>query len=502
VIKTLEKTTPLFILFLVALIGTILRCWGLNEYYFVSDESYIIRLAHLLDWDILSHFRREPHPPLYYLLLKLPVFLADISPPIILRSVSLVSGIVSIFAAYALGNTIFKRKTLAFTGAFLFATSPINIEQSQVVRTYSLGVFFIVLFAFFLFQRSAHLKSVIGSSLMYFLLIFTHFFGLLYLPALLFNFWNRRRNLNQRHLSFLIGLVCILSLLIFFLSGLAPKELRQSHISSLFLPNLNLSNLVFVFNRLFIMFLGDQRGTALLSWLFLFLGSSALIKRRKFSLFAILFFPFLISIVLNVLGIYPLTAGRHSIYLYPSFLILILFGFEYILEKSRFFFFFSFFVLLLFQIRSASSIFNPDKNRWRFGEGSPKFSYFSAPSKSILRGELIPDPLALDGGLFNSVKMEEEIKPYWGIFYTPKQQFSYCSWGAMSSQINICKCLQDSYLRFKPNTVFFLLGEERLTHHFANNSCFATLKKIKSNDSLSFFKVKLLLQTGETGRID
>jgi len=436
-----------------------------------------------------------------------PFIFHAIPPPILLRSISLTSGLLSILFIYFFSQKLFNKKILACLAAFLIATSPLHIEQSQLIRVYPLALLFLILLYSFFLGSDYNPTRLFWMSCLYLLLIFTHFSGLIYFPLLILCFCLAlRRNVGCK-LLFNLLLTFSASLLIVLFSNQAPEGLRLGHISGLFGQSSNLKDLVIRFSNLFKGFLGDQRGTPFLGFFLFFIGSFSLVQRKRFFIFTVLWAPFIFSIFLHCLGFYPITNGRHSLHLYPAFLLLVLFGCDYVLNRSRFLFLFFLIILVFFQFRSSQSIYHPDRNRWRFGEGSPKFSFFSEASRIIRSGDLSAYPLALDGGLFNSVKMESEIRPAWGLFYTSDQKFSYCSWGATDNETEICKCLKNSHAQFPNTDIFFLFLHHQnrnkgLNYSFRDNHCFITLDEIKINESQSFLKVKLISHTGETGRID
>ncbi len=85
------------------------------------------------------------HPPLLLLLNHLLLHIDD--SPWMARLISLVSGIVLIPLSYIVARDFYKNQNVALLAAFIAAFSKIFVENSQLVRGYTLGMVFILLAA-------------------------------------------------------------------------------------------------------------------------------------------------------------------------------------------------------------------------------------------------------------------------------------------------------------------------------------------------------------------
>ena len=115
--------------------GALLRFWALSAESFWFDEAYSVWVAeHSVGWHIALSTQRI-FPPLYYLLLHfwLPLGRSEF----IVRSLSVLIGLGSIWAIYALAKRLFSAR-VGVISALLLAISPLHIWYSQEARMYIL----------------------------------------------------------------------------------------------------------------------------------------------------------------------------------------------------------------------------------------------------------------------------------------------------------------------------------------------------------------------------
>lgn len=127
-------------IWLVVAVAAALRLHNINWNSLNSDEafSWLISNKPLLQLLSDSFFlRRDPHPPVYWLLLRLWQLLAG-SSEVALRWPSAMAGTVFVALIYALGHRLFSR-TAALTAAAFSALSAFFIWNSQDARMYTLG---------------------------------------------------------------------------------------------------------------------------------------------------------------------------------------------------------------------------------------------------------------------------------------------------------------------------------------------------------------------------
>lgn len=127
-------------IWLVVAVAAALRLHNINWNSLNSDEafSWLISNKPLLQLLSDSFFlRRDPHPPVYWLLLRLWQLLAG-SSEVALRWPSAMAGTVFVALIYALGHRLFSR-TAALAAAAFSALSAFFIWNSQDARMYTLG---------------------------------------------------------------------------------------------------------------------------------------------------------------------------------------------------------------------------------------------------------------------------------------------------------------------------------------------------------------------------
>jgi len=130
-----ERRNTTAILVLVLAGGALLRFCALSAESFWFDEAYSVWVAqHSVGWHIALSTQRI-FPPLYYLLLHfwLPLGRSEF----VVRSLSVLVGLGSIGAIYALAKRLFDTR-VGLISALLLAISPLHIWYSQEARMYIL----------------------------------------------------------------------------------------------------------------------------------------------------------------------------------------------------------------------------------------------------------------------------------------------------------------------------------------------------------------------------
>jgi uncharacterized membrane protein len=159
-------------------IGIFMRARIITRDELWYDEAFTGNLMRVPLQEFWSILGGDPHPPLYYLLLRGWTWITGVSD-LSLRSFSLIFGVLSIYLVYLLVKDLFKKET-AVIASFLVAVSPFLVDYSVEARSYSLYGFFAILATLLLVSKKFNLFAVTLP-----FLILTHYFSFLFLPPLL-----------------------------------------------------------------------------------------------------------------------------------------------------------------------------------------------------------------------------------------------------------------------------------------------------------------------------
>ena len=173
-------------LWAIMLLGLALRLHDLLAQSLWLDEAMSLYWASLPAGEVLARLMAlsgDPHPPLYYLILK--VWIAVLGDgEVAVKALSVAAGLAIIPLTYGLGRRLFGRRT-GLLAALMAAASPLLVWYAQEVRMYSLLTALTLAAALCLWQA---LDSGRGPWwLLYALLTvagaYTHVYGALLLPA-------------------------------------------------------------------------------------------------------------------------------------------------------------------------------------------------------------------------------------------------------------------------------------------------------------------------------
>lgn len=178
-------------------VGSVLRLFRLGSESFWIDETYSVVVASESTVRAILFVlpQIDPHPPLYYLLLRGWYVLGTAgTSEFAMRLPSVVFGVAAIPLLYLLASDLFDRWT-AGTAALFFAVAPFQIWYAQEVRMYTLLVLLGVA-AWLLLRRLSREPSrrlTVGYVATAALLGYTHVFGLFaVLAQCLFLLWSSR----------------------------------------------------------------------------------------------------------------------------------------------------------------------------------------------------------------------------------------------------------------------------------------------------------------------
>ncbi len=171
----------------VVLAAVVLRIWGLSFESLDGDEVFSYRVASSHLSAAIAAIRDDlVHPPLYYFLLRAALCIAGCASPLLIRAVSLASGIAVIALVGSLGLVFLEIRTAAFIAACLLAANNLHIYYSQQARSYA---WYTLLFTCLLVwcwhsgRFAGRFRFLVGSLLMS-LLVYTHYVGAVYIACL------------------------------------------------------------------------------------------------------------------------------------------------------------------------------------------------------------------------------------------------------------------------------------------------------------------------------
>ena len=439
------QSRVIWALLAIFLLGSYVRLYGLEKYYFWADEAVVLLLSKDLSLSFLSHLRQEPHPPLYYFLVKLVMNGFGVDHPLLLRSISLLSGLLTIGVAYFLGLKLTSKRSVGVFASFLLATAPLCIEQSQLVRVYSLLLLWLLMLVFCLIEEPFKKSYFWLSCLFLILATLTHFSSVVLFPAIcVFGLLKVRKLKQHKRLYQVIWIAVLAACGSFVLVGkvLAPQNLVTGHIQSLYSasagsPFKATAELLKIWGG----FYGNQmRGIPVFAIFSILIGLAYLWRDKKQDLFFFVFGTYATAFVFSVIGIYPLVSGRHSMVLLAPTLLPTLWFLNRIGQK-RPVLLALFGALILFQFRSPQTIFSPDNLRWSFGEGSPKFEELRSAAEAIKNGVSGEKTILMDWGKYVAVLLEKKLSPKWAVFSVANQNYESCTWGAFSTKAGVCDCI-------------------------------------------------------------
>ena len=163
-------------------LGTWLRLFHLGQKSYWWDEIITVRLASLpFDAFRSTLWHYEANMSFYYLLVRWWIQFGN--GEAWLRSLSVVTAVLSIPVIYAVG-TVLSRKNTGLIAAFLLSINVAHIAYAQEARSYSLLVLLCLLSLFF-FLRIDHAgnANAIGYVLASALAVYAHFFAVFFLFA-------------------------------------------------------------------------------------------------------------------------------------------------------------------------------------------------------------------------------------------------------------------------------------------------------------------------------
>ena len=211
-----------YIVLLILVLATALRFYHIDYQSVWLDEICSILEANPdIKWSDLEAtiMLSDPHPPLYFALLKILFQLFGYTT-LVSRVFSAIVGVAGVYALYLLGKEI-NNKNTGLLAAFLLAINSFHIYYSQEVRMYALLVLLTVLsyYRLVVYLKENTYKNAILYGLFTGLMLLTQFFGLFVLVSqviiLLFVFIKKEKTHKLLFFKQLLasGLVIIISFL-------------------------------------------------------------------------------------------------------------------------------------------------------------------------------------------------------------------------------------------------------------------------------------------------
>src|SRR5438105_8575986 len=183
---------------LILALAAALRFLQLIRFSFWIDEGVSVAIARLDGWNFLRIlWRREANMSFYYLLLR--GWLLFGSSEFFIRSLSVIFGVLSVGAIYALAARMRNRMT-GLVAALLLPINAYHLRYSEEARGYSLAVLLTIVSWYFFLRAveqpsSKHSRAYILSSA---LAAASHFYAVLVLLAQWMSLYVRHSEIAQR----------------------------------------------------------------------------------------------------------------------------------------------------------------------------------------------------------------------------------------------------------------------------------------------------------------
>jgi mannosyltransferase len=212
-----RKCYLILIIFL-TIIGALLRLFHISNDSFWLDEAMTAIFTNLSFIDYWTYLVRlgDVHPPLFYLLEKIPLFFGHAE--IHYRIFPAIFGILTIPVFYMVGEKLFNRD-VGLIMAILLTFSKFHIFYSQDARMYTMLLFLISIAFYFYIEaiNDDRLLSWLSFGIFSSFAIWTHFLAILIISvllgyALLIKFYKLRPVQEYKNVAILLGLIFCLSI--------------------------------------------------------------------------------------------------------------------------------------------------------------------------------------------------------------------------------------------------------------------------------------------------
>ena len=315
-----------YIVLLILVLATALRFYHIDYQSVWLDEICSILEANPdIKWSDLEAtiMLSDPHPPLYFALLKILFQLFGYTT-LVARFFSAIVGVAGVYALYLLGKEI-NNKNTGLLAAFLLAINSFHIYYSQEVRMYALLVLLTVLsyYRLVVYLKENTYKNAILYGLFTGLMLLTQFFGLFVLVSqviiLLFVFIKKEKTHKLLFFKQLLasGLVIIISFLPALNIFIETTKKKYTAIQPTTIDTVFLIFKDFVQQSYILLFLYSGLIVVCIYYAF---------KEKMKLNYLLLFSWIIITLALPILRSYlvtPMIVSRYFITILPAFIILI-----------------------------------------------------------------------------------------------------------------------------------------------------------------------------------
>lgn len=183
-------------LLVVLVVAAGLRLHRLTEVSYWFDEGFCLRMADFPLFEMLGRATEDPHPPFFYLLLKVWIGVFGDSP-VAARLLGVVCGLSAVVGIFLFVREAYRQDDgdgqnfpgtyAAVLAAALVALSPSHIHWSLLIRMYALGTALAAFSSYFLMRalrRNSKRRDWACFTATAILLAYTHYFGLFTVAAL------------------------------------------------------------------------------------------------------------------------------------------------------------------------------------------------------------------------------------------------------------------------------------------------------------------------------
>lgn len=178
---------PTFLAVLICLAFLAVWIWDLGYPSLSSDESFVAILTTRPAGEILRLLNTdEPHPPVYYLIMRAWHILAGSRPEFLVRYLSLLNGVLLLSLVYRLGRTIGLGQLAALSAVLFLGLNPqvtTHVREARMYGPMITGLAFAVLIGL-RFERLPRRSAIGIAAVASLLALLTHYFNVLFVAAL------------------------------------------------------------------------------------------------------------------------------------------------------------------------------------------------------------------------------------------------------------------------------------------------------------------------------
>ncbi|MEJ0021220.1 MAG: glycosyltransferase family 39 protein [Candidatus Doudnabacteria bacterium] len=148
-VNNIKYSNPTVWLTPILILGALLRFYNNTAVALWHDEAFSALYIRYPFKEMMYRITLDVHPPLYYWVLRLWGYIFG-SGLLSLRSLSILFGVLTVYAGYLFVKEAFKNEKLAILAALFLAINPFQIQYSLEARMYTLGTFLILLSSYLL----------------------------------------------------------------------------------------------------------------------------------------------------------------------------------------------------------------------------------------------------------------------------------------------------------------------------------------------------------------